>query len=162
MGILESILVFLCLLALVYLIIKESKYSEKINELTNSHKNFIESIEKYTEIFNEQNINKYLNDKSLTDETLASEKIKAIKEEYAIKLATTYETLTEEHEMLVDFVTLTLSLLIKTPPNLRERFIIDNTDNDIIKKILLSKLESIQKHYIPVSLIEIAISKEAN
>jgi hypothetical protein len=62
--------------------------------------------------------------------------------------------------MLIDFVTLTLSLLVKTPPNLRERLIEQTTDNEMIKKILLSKLPSIEKHYIPVSLLEIAISKE--
>lgn len=160
MEMLDSILVILCLLAFVYLIVQQNKYSTKISALTNSNKNFLESIEKYTEIFNEQNINKYLNDRNLTDETLAGDKINAIKKDYAIKLASTNESLTEEQEMLVDFVTLTLSLLIKTPPNLRERFIVENTDNGILKKILLSKLESIQNHYIPVSLIEIAISKE--
>ena len=32
--------------------------------------------------------------------------------------------------MLIDFVTLTLSLLIKTPPNLREKLINKNTDNE--------------------------------
>ncbi len=84
----------------------------------------------------------------------------AIKNEYKSKLKSHDNNLTEEHEMLIDFVTLTLSLLVKTPPNLRERLIEQTTDNEMIKKILLSKLPSIEKHYIPVSLLEIAISKE--
>jgi len=62
--------------------------------------------------------------------------------------------------MLIDFVTLSLSLLIKTPPSLRKRIIDENTDNETIKKILKSKLELIENYYIPVSLLEIAISKK--
>ena len=159
MDMLNTILVLLCFLSFIYLIFQQNKFSAKIHLLSRSNKNFLESIEKYIEIFNEQNINKYLNDKNLTNETLAGEKINTIRKEYELKLTSSSEVLTEEHEMLVDFVTLTLSLLIKTPPNLRERLIIENTDNDIIRKILLSKLDSIQEHYIPVSLIEIAISE---
>lgn len=162
MEMLNTILIIFCFLSFVYLIIQQKNFSAKIKSLSQNNKSFLESIEKYIEIFNEQNINKYINDKNLTNETLASEKISAIKKDYSIKLASSSEKLTEEQEMLVDFVTLTLSLLIKTPPNLRERLIVENTDNDLIRKILLSKLDTIKKHYIPVSLIEIAISKEGN
>ena len=42
--------------------------------------------------------------------------------------------------MLIDFISLTLSLLVKAPPSLREKIILENTDNDYIKKILISKL----------------------
>ena len=126
------------------------------------NKSFLESIENYVEIFNEQNVNKLLENKSLTDETLAIAKIDSIKKEYTSKLLKANTTLSEEHEMLIDFVTLSLSLLIKTPPNLRGTLILENTDNEFIKKILLSKLDAIKKHYIPVSLIEIAISKEVS
>lgn len=162
MEIVNTILIIFCFLSFIFLIIQQNKFSAKINSLTQNNKSFLESIEKYIEIFNEQNINKYLNDKNITNETLASEKISAIKKDYIVKLTSSTQKLTDEQEMLVDFVTLTLSLLIKTPPNLRERLIVENTENDIIRKILLSKLDTIKKHYIPVSLIEIAISKEGN
>ena len=162
MNLLISISVVLCLLSIIYLIVQQNKHSVKIDSLSKENIKFLESIEKYVEIFNEQNVNKLLENKSLTDETLASDKINSIRKDYTRKLYSVNEALTEEHEMLIDFVTLTLSLLIKTPPNLRERLILENTDNEIIRKILLAKLESIQNHFIPVSLIEIAISKESN
>ncbi len=162
MEMLNTILIIFCFLSFVFLIIQQKNFAAKVNSLTQNNNSFLESIEKYIEIFNEQNINKYLIDKDITNETFASEQISAIKKDYIIKLTSSTEKLTEEQEMLVDFVALTLSLLIKTPPNLRERLIVENTDNDIIRKILLSKLDTIKKHYIPVSLIEIAISKESN
>ena len=137
-------------------------YSRKISSLKEGNRSFLESIEKYVEIFNEENVNKLLEHKSLTDETLANAKIESIKKEYTTKLLRANDSLSEEHEMLIDFVTLALSLLIKTPPRLRESLILENTDNEFIKKILISKLNAIQKHYIPVSLIEIAISKESS
>lgn len=162
MELLNTILIIFCFLSFIFLIIQQKNFTAKINSLSQNNRSFLESIEKYIEIFNEQNINKYLNDKNITNETLAGEKISAIKKDYIVKLTSSTEKLTDEQEMLVDFVTLTLSLLIKTPPNLRERLIVENTENDTIRKILLSKLDTIKKHYIPVSLIEIAISKEGN
>jgi hypothetical protein len=156
------ILVILCLIAILYIIVQQRKYSKKISLLMEGNKGFLESIEKYVEIFNEQNVNKLLENKSLRDETLAVAKIESIKKAYTSKLMKANNSLSEEHEMLIDFVTLTLSLLIKTPPSLRGRLIEENTDNEFIKKILLSKLDAIKKHYIPVSLIEIAISKETS
>ncbi|MCW8850439.1 MAG: hypothetical protein OQJ81_10715 [Melioribacteraceae bacterium] len=160
MDILINILLIFCFIAMLYLVLEQRKYSKKISILMEGNKSFLESIEKYVEIFNEENVNKLLENKSLTDETLAHAKIELIKKEYRTKLLKVNNSLSEEHEMLIDFVTLSLSLLIKTPPNLRARLILENTDNEFIKKILLSKLEAIKKHYIPVSLIEIAISKE--
>lgn len=160
MDLLIYILLILCLIAILYLILQQRKYSKKISLLMEGSRNFLESIEKYVEIFNEENVIELLEKKSLTDETLAVAKIDSIKKEYTSKLLKANTSLTEEHEMLIDFVTLSLSLLIKTPPNLRTRLVLENTDNEFIKKILLSKLDAIKKHYIPVSLIEIAISKE--
>lgn len=161
MNLLILILLIFCLISISYLIIQQKIYSRKISSLEEGNRSFLESIEKYIEIFNEENVNKLLANKSLTDETLANAKIESIKKEYTTKLLKANESLSEEHEMLVDFVTLALSLLIKTPPSLRERLILENTDNEFIKTILISKLNSIKKHYIPVSLIEIAISKES-
>ena len=122
---------------------------------------------KYIDCFSNVGVNilghnvKELNQLNNSEKEIFAEKhLKAIKNEYKTKLKSHDNNLTEEHEMLIDFVTLTLSLLVKTPPNLRERIIEETTDNEMIKKILLSKLPSIEKHYIPVSLLEIAISKE--
>ena len=162
MDLLILILLIICLISIFYLILQQKINTRKISSLKEGNRSLLESIEKYVEIFNEENVNKLMEHKNLTDETLANVKIDSIKKEYTAKLLRANESLTEEHEMLVDFVTLALSLLIKTPPNLRERLILENTDNEFIRKILISKLSAIQKHYIPVSLIEIAISKESS
>ena len=147
-------------LLIVYLIFQQQKSSKKIDSITDQNSKFLESIEKYVEIFNEQNVNELIEKNELIDESLANKKINTIRNEYRNKLKDKNENLNEEHEMLIDFVTLTLSLLIKTPPSLRYKLIDDNTDNEVIKKILISKLPSIEKHYIPVSLIEVAIAKD--
>ena len=162
MELVISALVILCLLLVVYLVLQQKKYIKNIDSLTKQNAKFLESIEKYVEIFNEQNVNELLDKKDLLDDSLANGKIKSIRDEYRLKLISNNKELTEEHEMLIDFVTLSLSLLIKTPPNLRKRLVQENTDNDIIKKILASKLSTIEKFYIPVSLLEVAISKDTN
>jgi hypothetical protein len=131
-----------------------------MDSLTKQNVQFLDSIEKYIEIFNEQNVNELLEKKDFKDGSLANKKIKAIRDEYRLKLISKNEELTDEHEMLIDFVTLSLSLLVKTPPNLRKRLVQENTSNEIIKKILTSKLSIIEEHYIPVSLLEVAISKD--
>ena len=154
------ILIIITALLTFYLVIQHKKYSKNIDSLTKQNIQFLESIEKYVEIFNEQNIHDIIEKKNSSDNIQANKKIQVIRDDYRLKLISKNNELTEEHEMLIDFVTLALSLLIKTPPNLRERLIEENTDNKMIKKILNSKLTSIEKHYIPVSLLEVAISKE--
>ncbi len=145
---------------IAYLLYEQKRNSAKLNLFAKKNNQFIESIEKYVEIFNEHNVKELNKDNNSEKEAFAEEHLKTIRKEYKAKLKSHDNNLTEEHEMLIDFVTLTLSLLVKTPPNLRERLIEENTDNEVIKKILISKLPSIEKHYIPVSLLEIAISKE--
>lgn len=159
----SSILVILWTVStslIFYLLYLQKNNSEKIDSVIKNNKQFLESIEKYVEIFNEHNIKEFNEQNNSEKEAFAEEHLKAIKNEYKAKLKAHANNLTEEHEMLIDFVTLTLSLLVKTSPNLREKLIKNNTDNEMIKKILLSKLPSIEKHYIPVSLLEIAVSKE--
>jgi hypothetical protein len=160
MEMLISLLVVFCLLLVIYLIFQQKKYLMNMDSLTKHNVQFLDSIEKYIEIFNEQNVNELLEKKDFKNDRLANEKIKAIRDEYRLKLISLNEELTEEHEMLIDFVTLSLSLLIKTPPNLRKKLVQENTGNEIIKKILTSKLSIIEKHYIPISLLEVAISKD--
>ena len=154
------ILWFISTAIIAYLFYEQKRNSVKLKLFSEKNDLFLESIEKYVEIFNEHNVKELNQLNSSEKEIFAEEHLKAIKNEYKTKLKSHDNNLTEEHEMLIDFVTLTLSLLVKTPPNLRERLIEQTTDNEMIKKILLSKLPSIEKHYIPVSLLEIAISKE--
>lgn len=156
------ILSVMTVLLIAYLLYEQKRYSNKLRIFSEKNNQFLESIEKYVEIFNEHNVKELSEEDNSEKEIFAEEHLKTIKNEYKAKLKSHDNNLTEEHEMLIDFVTLTLSLLVKTPPNLRERLIKENTDNEIIKKILISKLPSIEKHYIPVSLLEIAISKGDN
>jgi hypothetical protein len=157
-----TILLIVAILLSAYLIILHQKNSKSIDLITNKNSAFLESIEKYVEIFNVQNVKDLLNKDEIMDESLANKKIETIRNDYKKKLLSHNSSLTEEQEMLVDFVTLTLSLLIKTPPNLRLKLIDENTDNITIKKILISKLASIERHYIPVSILEVAIAKDEN
>jgi hypothetical protein len=154
------ILWFISTAIIAYLFYEQKRNSVKLKLFSEKNDLFLESIEKYVEIFNEHNVKELNQLNNSEKEIFAEEHLKAIKNEYKTKLKSHDNNLTEEHEMLIDFVTLTLSLLVKTPPNLRKRLIEQTTDNEMIKKILLSKLPSIEKHYIPVSLLEIAISKE--
>jgi hypothetical protein len=154
------VLWFITTAVVVYLLYEQKRNSAKLNLFSEKNNLFLESIEKYVEIFNEHNVKELNQINNSEKEIFAEEHLKGIKNEYKAKLKSHDNNLTEEHEMLIDFVTLTLSLLVKTPPNLRKRLIEETTDNEMIKKILLSKLPSIEKHYIPVSLLEIAISKE--
>ncbi len=147
------------ILALVYFIYLNKKNSEKITNIEKQNKVFVESIEKYVEIFNENNIKHLMENKDNTSEIEANEDINIIREEYRNKLKKEAGKLSEEHEMLIDFITLALSLLIKVSPSLRRKLIEENTDNDAIKTILISKLPSIEKHYNPVSILEIALSE---
>ena len=154
------IVTLVSLLIIIYMMLEIKKQSERINSISVKRDQFLESIEKYIEIFNEQNVKNLLDDDQITKEDLASKKIASIRKDYQEKLISKNNVLTEEHEMLIDFVTLSLSLLIKTPPSYRLKLIDDNTDNGVIKKILTSKLQSINNHYIPISILEVAISKD--
>ena len=154
------VITLISLLIIVYIMFEIKKQSERINSISIKSDQFLESIEKYIEIFNEQNVKNLFDDDQITIEELASKKIASIRKEYREKLTSINNLLTEEHEMLIDFVTLSLSLLIKTPPSYRLKLIDDNTDNGVIKKILTSKLQSINNHYIPISILEVAISKD--
>lgn len=151
-----NIVVIVLLIVLVYFFYKQSQKTDNVSKLNSD---FLESIEKYIEIFNEQNVKDIMRKEKIEDNLLAEEKINSIREDYRNKLLAKDETLNEEHDMLIDFVSLSLSLLIKTPPTLREKMIRGNTDNEIIKKILISRLPSIENHYLPVSLLEVAISQ---
>lgn len=142
------------------IILNQKKHSTVVKKISGQNAQLLESIEKYIEIFNEHNVKDFTQDDESRSEILAQSKLREIRKEYINKLKKPNSTLTEEHEMLIDFVSLTLSLLIKTPPNLRVKLIEENTDNEMMKKILLSKLDSIKNHYIPVSLLEVALSKE--
>lgn len=143
-----------------YFLIELRKQNEKINTIEKRNEKFLESIEKYVEIFNEQNVKSLLNEEQISNENSASKKIASIRNEYRKKLLSKNNTLTDEHEMLIDFVTLSLSLLIRIPKTYRLKLIDETTDNEMIKKILISKLPSISEHYIPISILEVAISKE--
>lgn len=147
---------------IAYLLYEQKRNSAKLKVFSEKNNLFLESIEKYVEIFNAQNVNKLLLKRDQPIDILAEKKIKSIRDDYRLKLISQNSELKDEHEMLIDFVTLALSLLIKTPPSLRKRLIQSNTDNEIIKKILLAKLSSIEKYYVPVSLLEVAISNEDN
>ncbi len=159
MELLYTILVILFIVFLGYLVFELRKNSLKVDKLNLENKRFLESIEKYVEIFNEQNVKDLLLYKKLANPIAASETINTIKEEYRSKLLSKGDVLSEEHEMLIDFISLSLSLLIKTPPNLREKIINENTSNDVIKTILNAKLPNIEKHFVPVSILEVAISE---
>lgn len=157
-----SIILFLIMaVSLFYLINQQRRFSNKLNPLMNQNEQLLESIEKYVEIFNEQNVNEMINSENNELTIEAENKIKVIRDEYRLKLIKNNE-LSEEHEMLIDFISLTLSLLIKTPPNLREKIINEHTDNETIQKILISKLPEINDLYVPVSLLEVALSKRNN
>ena len=151
--------VVLSLICILYLVFQQKKLSKDVIGLNNKNEELLESIEKYVEIFNEQNITSLIGENEQNINQIADEKIQSIKEEYKNKLSKQNSNLTEEHLMLIDFVTLTLSLLIKTPPNLREKLINKNTDNEMIRQILKSKLPTIRDHYIPVSILESALEE---
>lgn len=155
-----TVLVTITIVLLFYLLYELKKHKAELLILKKNNLSLIESFEKYTEIFNEQNVKDLLSSKEMNNEILANETIGIIKKEYKQKLKKSNESLTEEHEMLVDFITLTLSFLIKIPPTMRMKLIENNTDNHFIKKILFSKLSAISKFYVPVSILEIAISKD--
>jgi hypothetical protein len=162
MDILVQVLFGSVLIFIIVLIYLQFRQMRKYDKLSDQNAIFLESIEKYIEIFNEQNVSELLKKEKIIENSLSNKKIKAIREDYKKKLKSTNKYLSEEHEMLIDFVTLCLSLLIKTPPTLRESIVEDNTDNEVIKKILKSKLSSIEDLYIPVSLLEIAISQNVS
>lgn len=161
MDLFMGVLLVVLIASMFYLILQQKHFSNKINPYYKQNSQLLESIEKYIEIFNEQNVNELLKP-SNNELGIESRKIiKSIRDEYRLKLIKNNEV-SEEHEMLIDFISLSLSLLLKTPPNLREKIIIENTDNDYIKKILISKLPEIKNLYIPVSLLEVALSKKNN
>jgi hypothetical protein len=161
MEILVQIILVIVLIVIMVLWYFQFRQLKKHDTISFQNAQFLESIEKYVEIFNEQNVNELLKREKIVENSLANEKIREIRNDYRKKLTAKSNKLNEEHEMLIDFVTLSLSLLVKTPPTLRESLIEDNTDNEMIKKILKSKLPSIEELYIPVSLLEIAISKKS-
>ncbi|MBK7105360.1 MAG: hypothetical protein IPH62_08755 [Ignavibacteriae bacterium] len=154
---LSSLIVFL----VIYLVYNERKNSKLINKISLEYKSFLESIEKYVEIFNEQNVKELLVDNKLPNETKAVEIINSIKNDFKKKLLTKNSKLTEEQEMLIDFIVLSLSLLIKTPPSLRQKLIDQTTNNEAIRTILNSKLILIEKYYVPVSILEVAVSENS-
>jgi hypothetical protein len=156
---LSFIIGLISIFLILYLLYTNWKNSKVIEKLSEDNKRFLESIEKYVEIFNEQNVKDLLLNKDLTNEEMATDTLNLIKSEFRKKLISIKGKLTEEHEILIDFLELSFALLIKTPPSLRKKLIDENTTNDEIKKILNSKLHIIEKHYVPVSILEVAISK---
>lgn len=160
MNILFVILSLLTLVGIVYLYIELVKTKKSITQGNKKNDQFLESIEKYVEIFNEQNIKDFKDEDHLITEKAASKKIEQIGKDYREKLIEKNRELTDEHEMLVDFITLNLSLLIRIPPTYRMKLIDDTTNNQMIKKILMQKLPSIKDHFIPISLLEISLSQE--
>ncbi len=159
---LNVVVSIISIILIVYLIFTNWKNEKQIKKLSNDNKRFLESIEKYIEIFNEQNVNDLLANKELTNEKNAFDTISLIKSDFKKKLTSKSGKLSEEHEILIDFIELSLLLLIKTPPNLRKKIIDENTNNEEIKTLLNSKLSLIEKHYLPVSILEVAISKSNN
>ncbi|MCB0746349.1 MAG: hypothetical protein KDC90_02700 [Ignavibacteriae bacterium] len=147
--------------AVLYLIFEQRKNAKLVEKISEENKQFLESIEKYVEIFNEQNVKDILANDDLANEKKAASTISLIKKEYKLKLELQTGKVTEEQEILVDFIGLCLSMLIKTPPRLRLKLINENTTNEDIKKILKSKLKEIEKHYIPVSILEVALSERS-
>ncbi|MFZ1289986.1 MAG: hypothetical protein WAR79_07840 [Melioribacteraceae bacterium] len=152
---LSSLVVFL----VIYLVYAERKNSKLIAKISEEYKSFLESIEKYVEIFNEQNVKDLLVNNNLSNDEKAVETINSIKNDFKKKLLTKNLKLNEDHEMLIDFIVLSLSLLIRTPPSLRQKLVNQTTNNEAIKTILNAKLELIEKHYIPVSILEVAVSE---
>jgi hypothetical protein len=159
MNILISILLALCIISIAYLIILHRKSLQKLSEAKEKNVQFLESIEKYVEIFNEQNINELTDTKKLNENVLANKTINSINKELKRKLPQD-DNLKDEHMILIDCVSLILSLLVKIPPSLRAKLIFDNTENEVIQKILISKLDKLENHYIPISLLEIALGTE--
>lgn len=159
MDLIINILLLVMVGSIIYLIIQQRSFSKKLNPFFNQNSQLLESIEKYIEIFNEQNVNDLLKKENDNLSSESQNKMKKIREEYRMKLVRNNE-MSEEHEMLIDFISLSLSLLIKTPPSVREKIIRENTDNEYITKILVSKLPEIQNHFVPVSILEVALSKQ--
>jgi len=156
MNILIILLIALILITLVgfYLYKQDMK---KLRSEISAQSGIIESMEKYVEIFNVNNVKNYLNQNEFVKSNELKNKIKNIKKELERKIIKPDEKYTAEKEVLFDFVTLTLSLLIRVPQSMRVSIIENYTENEIIKKILYSKLEKIKNYYIPISLLEIAV-----
>ncbi|MBK7978638.1 MAG: hypothetical protein IPK06_01230 [Ignavibacteriae bacterium] len=158
MEILSITLSSVIVVLIIYLIYSEIKNSIRIEKVLKENKKFLESIEKYVEIFNEHNVKNLLSD-GIAEDSEAQATIISIKDEFKNKLLKKNSKFTEEHEILIDFVILNLSLLIRIPPSLRKKLIDQSTENEEIKEILISKLNTIEKHYAPVSILDIAISE---
>lgn len=152
------LIALIVIIIFLYLQFNQTKKNEKFDK---QNRELLESIEKYIEIFNEQNVKELIETENGTQNSLAEEKIRSIRKDYRAKLASKNKNLSEEHETLIDFITLSLAMLIKTPPQLREKIIDDTTQNEEIRQILKSQLPAIERHYLPVSLLEIAISKNS-
>lgn len=160
MDITLILLLILTLVGVLVLIFSHFQLTKKLESQKSLNNKFLESIEKYVEIFNEQNISKMIEKNDLANDELVSKKISEVRNEFREKFISRNETLTDEQEVLIDFVTLSLSLLVKIPPSLREKVIEENTDNLEIRKLLKSKLDLIKKHFIPISILEVAIAKD--
>lgn len=159
MEILSITLSSVIVVLIIYLIYSEIKNSIRIEKILKENKKFLESIEKYVEIFNEHNVKDLLKNDGISEEIKAQETIVTIKNDFKNKLLKKNSNFTEEQEMLIDFVILNLSLLIRIPPNLRKKLIDQSTENKEIQTILNSKLNNIENHYVPVSILEIALSE---
>jgi len=162
MELLNLVITIVSIIFIVYLVLANWKNDKQIEKLSDDNKRFLESIEKYIEIFNEQNVKDLLTNKELTNKTKAVDTIHLIKSDFKKKLLSKNGKLSEEHEILIDFIELSLLLLVKTPPSIRKKIIDENTNNEEIKTLLNSKLSLIEKHYLPVSILEVAISKPNN
>ena len=160
MDIILQIVFLVALIVIIVFFFLQYNQLKKFEKFNHQNRELLESIEKYIEIFNEQNVKELLESEKGIRNTLAENQLKKIREEYKKKLKVKNQKLSEEHETLIDFITLSLSLLIKTPPNLREKIINETTENIEIRQILKAQLPAIKNHYIPVSILEIAISKD--
>ncbi|MCB0750771.1 MAG: hypothetical protein KDC52_04805, partial [Ignavibacteriae bacterium] len=100
-GIILSVII---ISAVLYLIFEQRKNAKLVEKISEENKQFLESIEKYVEIFNEQNVKDILENDDLANEKKAASTISLIKKEYKLKLELQTGKITEEQEILVDFI----------------------------------------------------------
>ena len=81
-----TVLIIITIFLLLYLLYEFKKHKAELLILKKNNLILIESFEKYTEIFNEQNVKDLLSSKEMNNEILANETIELIKKEYKQKL----------------------------------------------------------------------------
>lgn len=156
----QIIIDLLILLGIGYSIHYQRKKINSLETTIDSQSTIIESMKKYVEIIDIDQIKKYVSIKEEMATISSEQKVSEILNELKQKERNFKDFSKNQIEALGDLVAFSISILTKLPVHLRQPLAKDLIRNETVREIVLSQIRNFKDVYHPISLLDMVVENQ--